>query len=205
MFSHTAVQHCGKEVFKDFFKVIGAPRLWRSTWGLIMRNNFLTAIFLAAVLSFSFGAVSSPAQAQGESAQLSVADQVALLLEANPDGGQALADGIAALLTGSEDPAATAEEILAAIAGATPAQKAAVGQGFAVAQAVFAANGNTAAANAIAAAVANSSDDAVKTAYTGAGGTYGSVGGSTSGGTASTGLISNNTGTGSGSDSTSPR
>jgi len=178
--------------------------LRRSTRGLIMRKNFLTAVFMAAVLSFSFGVVSSPAQAQGESTQLSVADQVALLLEANPEGGQALADAIAALITGAEDPTAAAEEVLAAVAGANAAQKLAVGQGFAAAQAVFAANGNTAAANAVAATIANSSDDAVKTAYTGAGGTFGSVGGGTSGGNASTTLITNNSGTGTGSDSTSP-
>lgn len=172
--------------------------------GWIMHKNFFTALFLAVALSFSFGAVTTVTNAQAQ--ETSIADQVASLLAANPNGGDALASAIASLVLNSADPAAAAQEVLSAVANANAAQKASVGRGFASAQNSLAASGNMTAANALGSAINGSTDQDVKNAYTGAGGTWpvGGNNGGNSGNQAGTGLIKNNTGTGSGSDSTSP-
>lgn len=168
-----------------------------------MHKNFFTALFLAVALSFSVGAVVSATTAQAQ--ETSVADQVAALLAANPDGGPALASAIASLVLNSADEAAAAQEVLSAVANANAAQKASVGQGFASAQNTLAASGKMVAANALGSAINGSTDQAVKDAYTTAGGTWPiSDNGGKSGSEAGSNLIKNNTGTGSGSDSTSP-
>lgn len=129
----------------------------------------MAAALVAGTVAFASLGLSMPARAD-------VASDVAAALAANPEGGDALADAIATLMTDSSDPVATALEILAALGDASSAQKSSVGRGLGMAAALIGL-GNPDQATQISALVADADPD-VQTAYNEAiGSSTGGIGG----------------------------
>lgn len=160
-----------------------------------MLKNFIAAVMVTGLIVGASLGIASPARAD-------VATDVSAALAANPDGGDALAEAIAALMTSSTDPVATAQEILAALGTATPDQKKAVGKGLGTAAALIGL-GNPDQAGQISALVADADPD-LQTAYNDAvGSPTGGIGGAP-GGAAPRNIIGTTGGSSSAGGSSSP-